>query len=530
MKTFQEPRSPRRLAQLPRWETGLLIGFLAIGLIGIFNHAMWRDELNGWLIAKYSQNWGEFWGNIRYEGHPILWYLCLYGLNQLTANPVAMQLFHLALATAAMALWLYFSPFTRLQKVLFVLGYLPIYEYLVISRNYAIGLLTLFAICVLFPTRQKSYLPLAIALAILANTNAYGLLIAIALGLTLILEYLCRKALNLSLSSSPANRILSIIIVLAGIALSVIMLMPPGDANLQGGANQWFFQWDFHRFNQALSRIWNSYILILVPGDSKPLDVLIFSVLSLGLLGFCMTLFWEFPLVLSFYLLGSSSILLFTYLKFLGSARHYGHLYLILMTAFWLKSYYQPSPLLSQLSPFKVWGDHQRHLLSQWQTWVKRHQKTFFMVLLICQMIAGLIGLIRDLTLPYSASRETAHYLKVNHLDQEFLMGSEDFAMTPISGYLGQKIYYPESQTMGSFVLFNSQRKPVNDDEILQLAQKQLQQQNLSQLILILNHPLDQKAQEKQSSLNVKAIAAMTRSFIGNEQYYLYRVIPPSPS
>ncbi|MFM7190315.1 MAG: hypothetical protein ACKOX2_05790, partial [Microcystaceae cyanobacterium] len=140
---------------------------------------------------------------------------------------------------------LYFSPFTRLQKVLFVLGYLPIYEYLVISRNYAIGLLTLLAICVLFPTRQKSYCPLAIALTILANTNAYGLLIAIALGLTLSLEYLCRKALNLSLRSSLANRILSIIIVLAGIALSVIMLMPPGDANLQGGANQWFFQGDF---------------------------------------------------------------------------------------------------------------------------------------------------------------------------------------------------------------------------------------------------------------------------------------------
>ena len=522
MKTLKELRSLGRLAPIPRWETGLLIGFLAIGLIGIFNHAMWRDELNGWLIAKYSQNWGEFWGNIRYEGHPILWYLCLYGLNQLTANPLAMQLFHVGLATAAMALWLYFSPFPRQQRLLFLLGYLPIYEYLVISRNYAIGLLSLFTICVLFPTRQKSYFPLAIALAILANTNAYGLLITLALGLTLILEYLFRKPLNLSLSSAPANRILSVIIVLAGIMLSVMMLMPPGDANLQGGANQWFFQWDFHRFNQALSRIWNSYILILVPGDSKPLDVLIFAVLSFGLLGFCITLFWEFPLVLSFYVGASGSILLFTYLKFLGSARHYGHLYLILITAFWLKSYYQPSPLLSQVWPWKNFSHVQKNALSQVQAWVKHHQKTFLTVLLICQMIAGLIGLIRDLTLPYSASRETANYLKVNHLDQEFLMGSEDFTMAPISGYLGQKIYYPESQTLGSFVLFNSQRKPVNDNEILQLAQKQLQQQNLSQLILILNHSLDPQAQH--ASLPIQAITTKTRSFIGNEQYYLYRV------
>ncbi|MGL5032224.1 MAG: hypothetical protein ACRC6M_00290, partial [Microcystaceae cyanobacterium] len=137
MPNLTKPNFNIKLEKIPHFELLLLGIFFILCLIGVLNHAMWRDELNGWLIAKYSANWGEFWGNIRYEGHPILWYLCLFGLNQITSNPVAMQLFHLGLATSAIALWLYFSPFTRLQKTLFTLGYLPIYEYLLISRNYA---------------------------------------------------------------------------------------------------------------------------------------------------------------------------------------------------------------------------------------------------------------------------------------------------------------------------------------------------------------------------------------------------------
>jgi hypothetical protein len=50
---------------------------------------MWRDELNGWLIARDSPSLTNFWNNIRYEGHPILWYVWLYLLNQITQNAIA---------------------------------------------------------------------------------------------------------------------------------------------------------------------------------------------------------------------------------------------------------------------------------------------------------------------------------------------------------------------------------------------------------------------------------------------------------
>ena len=512
---------PKQLsfANIKHFESFLLLVFFILGLLGILNHAMWRDELNGWLIAKDSPSLSEFWNNIRYEGHPILWYACLYLLNQITPNAIAMQFFHLLLATMGMGLFIYFSPFTRLQKLLFTFGYLPIYEYLLISRNYAIGVLFLFAFCTFFKSREKSYFTLAIILALLANTNAYCLLITVALTITLIFEYIVSKYINLEIkiNASLQNALCSLLIVLLGISLSVILLMPPGDSTLQGGADQWFLQWDFHRFNQALTRIWNSYILVLVPGDSKPPDVFLFAMISLGILAFVITIFLEYPIVLCFYLLGTGGIVLFTYLKFLGSARHYGHLYLILMTAFWLTQYYSSSHLLTQYI-FKI-SENFIPMITRWLNWTKKYKITFLMIILYAQLAAGIVSFSRDIFLPYSASREVAQYIQAKGWQDRFIIGSEDFTIAPISGYLERKIYYPESQKEGSFVLFNQQRKIVNDQEILGQLQK-LIQQNPKPLLLILNRKLDASP----SGLTIEPIKEFTRSFIGNETYYLYEI------
>ena len=371
----------------------------------------------------------------------------------------------------------------------------------------------------MFKLREKSYLRLAIILALLANTNAYCLLITVALTITLVVEYIASKYIDLEIkiNVSLQNALLSLLIVLLGISLSVILLMPPTDSTLQGGADQWFLQWDFHRFNQALTRIWNSYILVLVPGDSKPPDVFLFAMISIGILAFVITIFLEYPIVLGFYLMGTGGIVLFTYLKFLGSARHYGHLYLILITSFWLTRYYSPSNLLTQFI-FKI-QEKFTPIITRWLNWTKKYKITFLMIILYAQLAAGIVSFSRDIFLPYSASRETAQYIKAKGWQDRFIVGSEDFTISPISGYLQRKIYYPESQKKGSFVLFNQQRKIVNDQEILSQLQT-LIHQNPKPLLLILNHKLDTSP----SGLTVEPIKEFTRSFIGNETYYLYEI------
>ncbi|MFN9173354.1 MAG: hypothetical protein ACK58N_02240 [Synechocystis sp.] len=501
----------QRLETIPRFERWLWLGIFVLGLLAVLNHAMWRDEVNGWLIARDSLNFQDFWHNIRYEGHPILWYSCLWLLNQITSDPLAMQLFHLALALTAIAFFLIYAPFTRLQKLLFALGYLPFYEYLIISRNYAFGMLGLFAFCSVFPLRKNTYLPLAACLVLMASSNAYALMISFCLAIVLVGEWLWQKQLKIELQAPFWNRILSIVIFALAVSLSILMLMPPSDSTLQGGADQWFLQWDFYRFNQAMSRIWNSYILILVPADARPLDVGLFSFLSLGMILIFGVFFSDYPVILGFYLLASGGIVLFTYLKFLGSARHYGHLYLVLITAYWLKNYYDSLPLITAKNN-QIWQTLYR--------WSQRLAPIFLMVILTTQLIAGLVGYIRVVTLPYSASRAAADYLKREGSDRLTLVGSEDFAISPISGYINAPIYYPESQKFGSFVLFNQNRKIVDDAEILEQIDQGLMTQFQAPVVLILNHPLNGERQ----TLNIRPLAEFRHSFIGNEQYYLYQI------
>ncbi|CCQ60882.1 hypothetical protein [Crocosphaera watsonii] len=98
-------------------------------------------------------------------------------------------------------------------------------------------------------------------------------------------------------------------------------------------------------------------------------------------------------------------------------------------------------------------------------------------------------------------------------------MGSEDFTIAPISGYLNQKIYYPESQKLGSYVLFNNERKIVNDGDIMKQMINIIAEEN-QDILLIMNREF----MERSPNLDIEFIEKFTKSFIYNEKYYLYLV------
>ncbi|HEY9637038.1 MAG TPA: hypothetical protein V6D14_26800 [Coleofasciculaceae cyanobacterium] len=497
----------------------LILIFFSLGLVGILNHAMWRDELNVWLIARDSKSLIDLFHNIKYEGHPGLWYLCLYFLNQFTHNPVLMQIFHLLLATGFVYIFIRFSPFKPLQKVLFSFGYLPFYEYLLISRNYAIGILLIFTFCASFDTRKKSYLFLSLILFLLANTNAYCFFISIALGATLIFEYSLGEKVTQSITASRKNFIGSIVIVALGLIISLLQLIPPRDSTLQGELSGWTLQFDIKHLANALTRIWNSYILIVVPADSRHLEVGLFAILSLGLLAFASILLIRKPVALFLYLFGTSEILLFTYIKFLGSARHYGHLYILLIISLWIASYYPKSNLF--ILPFFSIGKSFQKSIMTWIKFVEKHKTTFIRVILVAQLAAGLVAFSRDLLVPYSASREAAKFIQTQKLERMLIVGSKDYAVSPLSGYLNKKIYYPERNELGSFVLFNNKRKEVDSVAVLEQV-SQLIRQNKQNILLVLNSELD----TSRADLSVSPLSKFTKSLIFNEKYYLYLVSP----
>ena len=160
---------------------GITLLFSVVGIVAALHHEMWRDEIQAWLVARDSSSLFDLAYNLKYEGHPALWYLCLYVLTRLTRSPVVMQAFHLLCASATVYVFVRYSPFNRLQKLLFAFGYFPLYEYSIISRSYGIGVLLLFVFATLFRQRYTKTLWVVVVLGLAAHTSMHVLIIVVAI-------------------------------------------------------------------------------------------------------------------------------------------------------------------------------------------------------------------------------------------------------------------------------------------------------------------------------------------------------------
>ena len=185
---------------------GLTTGFLILGGFTAFNHEMWRDEIQAWLLARDSASFFELFAHLKYEGHPGLWHLCLMPLSRITASPVIMQVFHLLIAGVTVYLFVRYAPFNWLQKFLFCFGYFVLYEYAVIARNYALGLLLLILFCVLFRERYKRPLWIGGILFLLAHTSVHALIVTIAISFALFCEYFLMKIARLKTAPTAEHQ------------------------------------------------------------------------------------------------------------------------------------------------------------------------------------------------------------------------------------------------------------------------------------------------------------------------------------
>ncbi len=491
----------------------IIILFAVLGLIGILNHSMWRDELNPWLIVRDSDSLGNLIANIRYEGHPLLWYFSLGILRRIVDNPIIMQIFHLGITVVSVTLFCLYSPFSYQQKFLFSFGFFPFYEYLLISRNYAFSMLFTFGFCTVFATRKITYVYLAILLGLLANSSAYGLLVSFSLSLTLLAEFCFdsehrQQYFN---QSQKYDLFLSIVIIAFSFILSIYIISPPTDSYLHGGLNNgWVMQLDIRHFLRSIGRIFGSYLLI-IPQHKKWLDLIVCAIIALFIVILTLIKLSKKPVPLFFYIIGTCVIFAFTYLRFTGMPRHFGHLYLVLIAALWLGSYYQDSLVL--LNKFSV----RPNSITFFQKW----HYIALMIILYVQFGGGIYSFSRDLVVPFSASRETAQYIKKSGLTNEFIVASRDANMAPLSGYLNRKFYYPELQKMGSFTLFKSGRKDVEQAEILSQINSLLKNQDEQKKILLI---LNNKLTVNRNDLKIVPIKDFQRAWVDSEQYYLYWV------
>jgi hypothetical protein len=516
----------------------LVIIFLSLGLIGILNHEMWFDELQAWMIARDSSSINNLFQNLRYEGHPGLWHIGLYVLSRFTDNPVVMQLYHLLIATTGAYVFIKYSPFNRQQKIFLSFGYFSLYEYGIISRSYVLGLLFIYCFCTLYPHRDKSFIPLSLCLLLLCNTHVYGFIIAISLLITLVFDTIFSRVIYNIISRKKLDITISLMIFLLGAYISLKQVIPPSDSYINW-APGWRFDFVLSHFIETLLTITRAYLPLQQFGIEQfwgtnaleSLNLYVAVIIAISLFIFSALLFIRQPVVLLMYLMGTLGVLSFTYTRYIGHLRHHGHLFLILIACLWISHYYSKTDTLLNLIQryFLIFSKQIINL----EQFTKKYHKFFIQIILYTHLIAANVAFTYDLSLPFSQGKAAAAFIKNQHLESMMIIGYYDDGTPTISGYLNKSIFYPQSNRLGTFTIWNKQRKDeLSEQELLGKLSEIISKYSKKTIILLNILPTNDQikalesliSQKLKTRLNIKLLQKFERSIYYGENFYLFTI------
>jgi len=436
----------------------LIAVFFAVAAATIFRHEMWMDELNTWDVVRDATGLGSLFANMHLEVHPALWYLALYPLTRVTADPRSMQLLHLLIATATAAVIVWAAPFRLWQRALIIFGYFFFYEFAIISRGYALGLLAAVSACVVYCRPRPSPLLLAALLAFVANTSFYGLILATAFALGI--------AVSGRVSGRPAAIAAGLYALAAVIALAT--LYPKADNVF---AREWHNTFEWTRLRATLSLIWaadvplpdfslsapwNSNVLFGTSSFARHAPTTAAAILGAALFVIGVLALRRDRAALVTYLTGSFVALGFVYLKYTGGMRHHGHLFVLLLVAVWMThaSRGQDGEAEAQLSAQPA------ALAVQAGPW----WNAVLVALLIAQTAAGAYFVVEDFRKPFSVSMELTDFVRRLPSSAEVVVAHPAFlnyAGPVLSGYLEHPVPYILSHRVvrGSYMLPDAEHR-----------------------------------------------------------------------
>jgi hypothetical protein len=492
------------------------LAFLVVAGFATASHELWRDEAQPWLVALHSQSLFELFQHVKFEGHPGLWYTCLYLLSRVTASPLAMQALHVAIAAAAVWIVARYAPFTPLQRVLFAFGYFPLYEYAVVSRDYGLGMLLLLATCAALGGRTPRF-PLVVALiALIPQTNVFAAIRGLALGLVLLADRWLPGEPVLGERVTDKQFAAGALVVIISVGLAVFQTLPPANLHLDLG---WrprlelrFLAKRFRSLVPALMPIPRSgpeWWMLSVhdcwwgwPRWRAPAALAAYALLAWVLLGLARRL-----RALVFLATAIVGLVTFMYLWFPGEARHFGYSLVALVMALWLG---------------KIEDARRAIVTDGWigRAWAST-QGSVFTPLLAVHAVGGLSAVYLERRYVFADGKPAAHYLVEHGLDGAPLVAQHDFVQGVLV-YLGRKeAYFVRSDRLGSFGMWDKERFPPVTDSTCLARARQIAAEQHTPAVLIADHALELT---RADSLDTRELARFTGSVVGDEDFYLYLV------
>jgi hypothetical protein len=492
------------------YDWSLFMSFSLLSVVGVLNHELWMDEAHHWLIARESTSVVNLFYNMRYEGHPALWNLLLYIITRFTHNPLSMQLLNVFISISAVYVFLRYAPWSKTFKTLFILGYFTLYEYTVISRNYALVMLFLYLIVTLFSQPKKDFFKLGCLLFLLSNTHLFGFIISCAFIISIFIHY----SLYPDRQTDQKKRLVPGALVFSiGAVCSFLQFVPPSDSPFIGTFSSLI---DLKHFGTVAASFlkafmpipdvfqyhyWNTNIVVSFSKGFSSLASLILAFVPLVLL-------IRRPASLSFFYLSATGILLFIYATGMGSVRYFGFLYFLLITALWLA---MSEPEHSWYNKFKLTA-----LINKLDTKIS---KQIIMTCLVLQVIGGVMAYTLDLQKPFSTGKNVADYIKNNGYNGYSLVTFNP--PTPaICSYLENSVYQLNTQTVGTYMHWASDYEIINEDRLLIRAVEYAKTNGKGNL-LIAYLPIQPRSD---IAHHFELLKSFENSVIRNENFWLYKI------
>lgn len=457
----------RPAAQHSRVLVALATAWLLIVVLTVWRHEFWRDEVRAFSIAIAAPSLTDLPRFLKDEGHPIVWYALLHIAYAAVHSPLVLPIVSVAIAGAALLVFLFRSPFPLVIKILFTFSILPLYEYAVMARNYGISMLLMFVFAALYPQRRRHPLLIALSLALLANTNVHSLVLA---GL-LTLVWLWDEAVveRRALSEVQRRAILGGCGLVAVAALLAVITMLPDKNTLVLGVPHPSLG---SAVSRALTRPWLALELVLPPwglvselAAHRWQDLLIVG-LFIGLI--------RKPTLAVALLIAVVSFGVMFQVIYGGAVRHQGLLLIFALTLYWL--------LLDQRP------------LSSRRPGVARLQSIGLGIVLPVILLWGDYGAFNSVRTDWSAQlssvKSLASWIKQRpDYASAILIGEPAYLLEALPYYSSATIYIPREYRFGNWTRFTTAATPVMSLQQLLDTAQQLKMSQGRRVLIVLGFP-----------------------------------------
>jgi len=496
--------------------------FFLLCLCGILHHEIWIDEAHSFLIARESSSLTDLYQNARQEGHPLVWYVCLWILHKFSHDVIYMQIMHVLFSSITVFLLAYYAPFNKIKKTLFAFSYYFFFEYTIISRNYGLCLLFVTIYLILISREHKNYLAIAVVLALLANTHFLGLIVSFPLVFATAMVWWNPKDPS---SQKLQPLVLPVFILLLSYVFCIFYVLPDEASmfsKFERNGYLSFKRWSaftiilkgLFQFPYLDNTSWNTNIFT----QNKGLGFLLMFVVSFVSFKVFINrpvsfvVFWSTVLVFS----------VFFYLELMHvyAVRHWGFVFIGFYAAIWFAEGVNQErflPFLNRISIPSFLNDH----ATQWRN-------AFLYIVLFVQIAASIYMYVWDYNNPFCNAKAVSTYLKEQKLEDGLIIVSHYSCGIAINAYAGtNKFYYPEYHGFGTYGVWSTWPNVISSEELLREIEACKKMTKNGTAILILNDLMykDSKLRFTDSlNFKIRYLAGFDKSYDEQDKYKLFLI------